>query len=476
MKKIILAILSVLTIVAIPLIGLPVYAAKVEDVYHNTYLAAMADKFGRLHALEDEKIILIGGSSMAFGVDCSAVERELGMPVVNMGLYAALGSKTTLDLTKSGIDKGDIVIFAPEMDTQAYSMYTNSEITIQALEANRNMIWQIPLSEWAGLFCELPSYITDKKDLLESGIPNPTNAYSRQAFNEYGDNVYDRPYNIMPDLYQTTNMIDVSLDLLDVDFIDYVNDYATDVQKKGAKFYFSFPPMNKLALTERSTPENRNAVYKELHRVLKCEVIGNIEDHIINEGYFYDSNYHLNNGGINVNTKVLVNDIKRQNADTSMTDIEILPPSGAENQEGDVNGSDEFSSDFEYVEEAGGYAVVSITADAAKKNTLYVPRYYNNKQIYKIKSRAFAGSMAVSINIGENITVFEDEVFGGCANLRTVNLSLKLGANDSLPSVGDNLLFGASDNLKIFVPPIKYSAMRTDYFWMRYSAWIYPAE
>lgn len=84
--------------------------------------------------------------------------------------------------------------------------------------------------------------------------------------------------------------------------------------------------------------------------------------------------------------------------------------------------------------------------------------------------------MAVSINIGENITVFEDEVFGGCANLRTVNLSLKLGANDTLPSVGDNLLSGASDNLKIFVPPIKYSAMRTDYFWMRYSAWIYPAE
>ena len=120
MKKIILAILSVLTIVAIPLIGLPVYAAKVEDVYHNTYLAAMADKFGRLHALEDEKIILIGGSSMAFGVDCSAVERELGMPVVNMGLYAALGSKTTLDLTKSGIGKGDIVIFAPEMDKKAY--------------------------------------------------------------------------------------------------------------------------------------------------------------------------------------------------------------------------------------------------------------------------------------------------------------------------------------------------------------------
>lgn len=45
MKKIILAILSVLTIVAIPLIGLPVYAAKVEDVYHNTYLA----EIGRAH-------------------------------------------------------------------------------------------------------------------------------------------------------------------------------------------------------------------------------------------------------------------------------------------------------------------------------------------------------------------------------------------------------------------------------------------
>lgn len=467
MKKILAAILSVLIVLSVPIFGLPIYAASVPDVYGNTYLAAMADKYDRLHHLHGKKLVLVGGSSMAFGVDSGAIERELAIQTVNVGLYAALGSKTTLDLTKSGIRKGDIVVFAPELDKQAYSLYTNAEIIVQTLEAKRSMIRDIPMSDWAALFNRLPAYIKDKKELLASGIPNPQNAYSRSAFNEYGDVSYDRPFNVMPDLYLTTNRIDITEELIDTEFIKYVNDYAKNVRKKGASFYFTFPPVNRLALTDESTYENRLAVYNKLTQLLDCEVIGNIEDHILHEGYFYDSNYHLNNSGVNLNTKKLVGDIKRQLGDDSHTDIEILPPSGA-GEEQETSGDDTYCENFEYIEDVAGWAIVAVKPDALNKDELRLPQTYLGKKVYKIKSLAFSRCAATTIFIGENITVLEDGIFADCTKLLTVNLSVKLGAYDLLPTVGDNLFYGANPHVKIYVPASKYAAMSTDYFWMMY--------
>ena len=40
------------------------------------------------------------------------------MPVVNFGLYANLGTKLMLDLSRSGIGAGDVIVVAPEMNEQ----------------------------------------------------------------------------------------------------------------------------------------------------------------------------------------------------------------------------------------------------------------------------------------------------------------------------------------------------------------------
>lgn len=475
MKKVIIAIICLIIVLAIPVIGLPVYAKAIPDVYGDTYLAAMADKHDRLHSIDGEKIILVGGSSMAFGVDSRAIERETGMSVVNMGLYAALGSKTTLDLTESGIKKGDIVIFAPEMDRQAYSLYTDAQITLQTLEAKKSMIRDIPVKEWAGLFNALPQYVEESKKLSASGVPHPTNAYSRSAFNEYGDNVYQRPYNIMPDLYLTSNTIEIDNSLIDEAFIDYLNDYIKRVRKKGAQFYFTFPPMNRLALTQDSY-ENRIAVYNALVEKLDCEIIGNIEDHIMDEGYFYDSNYHLNDSGVTYNTKVLVGDIKRQLKDTSQINIEVLPPAGVEDSHSSGSNDETYSEDFEYIQESAGWAITGVKESAKSKDTLILPQHYEGRAVYKIKEGAFAGCAVKTLNIGENITVLEDGAFKGCDSLKSVNLAVKLGVDDSLPSVGDNLMAGANADIKLYVPASKYGVMVIDYFWMRYAQYLSVAQ
>jgi hypothetical protein len=82
---------------------------------HN-YLAATIDKHHRLKSTRSPRIILIGGSNLAFGIKNDILERELGLPVVNMGLNAALGVPFMLREVRSKIQKGDVVVLSLEYD------------------------------------------------------------------------------------------------------------------------------------------------------------------------------------------------------------------------------------------------------------------------------------------------------------------------------------------------------------------------
>ena len=57
----------------------------------NNYLASSIDKHYRLDSLGSPRLILVGGSNLAFGVDSKYMEQRLGMPVVNMATHAGLG-------------------------------------------------------------------------------------------------------------------------------------------------------------------------------------------------------------------------------------------------------------------------------------------------------------------------------------------------------------------------------------------------
>ena len=125
MKKIRITvkITAALLAIVIPFLSVLFIAFISEPEFENHYANALGEKMDRLMEIKEDKIVIVGGSSVAFGYDSEIIEEYTGMPVVNFGMYAALGTKLMLDLSRAGIKKGDIVIVAPELDPQTLSMF-----------------------------------------------------------------------------------------------------------------------------------------------------------------------------------------------------------------------------------------------------------------------------------------------------------------------------------------------------------------
>ncbi|PWT95231.1 MAG: hypothetical protein C5B53_11725 [Candidatus Melainabacteria bacterium] len=87
---------------------LPPRAAKLG------YFAALSDKHHLLEVAHSPKIIFIGGSNLAFGLDSSLIEAKFHRPVVNMGLCAPFGLRYLLEEVKDNITPGDTIVLVPE--------------------------------------------------------------------------------------------------------------------------------------------------------------------------------------------------------------------------------------------------------------------------------------------------------------------------------------------------------------------------
>ena len=114
MRRFLLQMLAFLLLQAGVLMGL--LAGRDIPPDSPNYLAETVPKNIRLHRLGPGKLILVGGSSAAFGFWSDRIEAALGRPVQNMGLAAGLGAEYLLAEAAAGARTGDVVVLSLEYD------------------------------------------------------------------------------------------------------------------------------------------------------------------------------------------------------------------------------------------------------------------------------------------------------------------------------------------------------------------------
>lgn len=473
MKKLITIIIIITVLTAVPFAAVIIYAISIPNVYENTYLAALNDKYIRLNAINEPKIVIIGGSATAFGIDSEIIEKETNMPVVNFGLYGALGSKAMLELAKSNINEGDIIIFQPEYSAQLYSMYIGALELLQALESGKGMLKSLSPSTKLELMASLGKFISDKNRLIsEDNKPNPNNVYAYSSFNEYADISYPRPYNIMPDLYDANTIVEISGNIVSQEFVEFFNDFYNYVKRKKAQLYLSMAPVNKLAV-KNNTVEEKEAFYDYLEQTFLAPVISNIDDSILDCEYFFDTNYHLNDAGVLLRCYRLIGDIKRIIGDNKP--ISFKPPIVNKNlpdntYEGKENNEDEqffIYKDYS-INSVVRCSIIGVNNDGILKETLSVPPIYKGSVVYKVEANAFSNANATVINLPETILTIDNGAFAN-SRVNKVYINLQSEGNQ-LPMIGNGLLLNTTQEIIFYVPKSRYADFLVDYSWSSYSS------
>ncbi len=478
MKSLLKAVAALLAILS-PMLIIISAAFLIPPQYGDTFVGILDEKYERLTSLEDEKIVLVGGSSLVFGLESEYIEKYMGMPVVNFGLYAALGTKVMLDLSKSGINEGDIVIIAPELDAQTMSLYFNAETTLQAADGNPAMLLHTDSANWGELISSMFAFSSKKYEYMKNGAPNPEGVYNSKNFNEYGDLEYTREENIMELYYDPNKEIVLDGSILDDEFLDYLNDYIAFCKRKGASVYFSYCPMNMLAISDDIDEYAIADFEKELKNSLECDVISYIEDYIMLPEYFYDSNFHLNDAGSLWRTLRLCEDLLL--ATDNPTLISEPYPDAPELDRGFVKVEEEIEDSGYFIYEKlknGNYMLVGLTELGKAQSELTIPLGVKlegldyGAAVTLIGEAAFAGSSAEKIIIPENtyLTQMNNGAFIGASNLKGLYIYKKDEASLNPPAD----FAGVAQDFVIHVP--ENSSYKEGYYWSQIKGVIIEAD
>ena len=461
MKRGLIAVLLVtVLLLTIPLTVTAVFLTT-DDQYTDTYYGVLHSMYDRLNAAESKRIILIGGSAMAFGLNVSFLEAELeGYTVCPFGLYGTIGTKAMLELAKACIREGDILVISPEISELPLSLYFSSGELWKAAESDLSIVWNS--GNVGAMLGSLPEYLADRFAYQQTGSPIGEGAYAAASFDENCQMIYPREYNTMPALHDPDEPVTFDPELLQEDLLEYLNEYYAYCSDQGASVYYNFCPVNRMAVSGSADVEG---YYRKLLTELDFPVLGDPNNYIMDAEWFYDSNFHLNTAGALVYSAQLTEDLKSAIGDSSPTPFEMpdkpavpVTLAGGNNRDADC---------FTYEVRENGIHLTGRTAQGMQRESLVLPSDYEGLPVISFSPDIFMGDVYIrEITIPATIRSIQNDSFLGCSNLEKIILTA------SVPncSVGAGLLNGCQ-NARIYAPDKEsYLSYIVNYYWAQYAS------
>jgi hypothetical protein len=151
---------------------------------NDTYCYAYNDKMAMLdNPTRKPSIVLLAGSSAAYGFQSQIIVDSIGMPVINTGLTANLGLKYMLDEVPRRLKPGDILVFCPEEYIFRYKGYYGTNAFTYMFYHQMVPMSEICKAQMRSIIEQTPSYISKGSMRTILGETD----HQRKKFNKYGD-------------------------------------------------------------------------------------------------------------------------------------------------------------------------------------------------------------------------------------------------------------------------------------------------
>jgi len=278
----------------------------------------IAKKYSKRH-----KIVIASGSSALFGIDTQNLTKRLSMPVINLGLHAALSLEKILDVADKATNSGDTIILQLEVPK-----YNEGPIT--AWQARNIIAWEpkvwndftlpqrieainaVGLKVFLYLIHERitsilnpkllaeRAFVFNENDILKKFNPNievkkfAYSAYNLDSFGSMRD-TNGSSYTGLPKRSPEDNI------LMSKKSLQLLTDFVNKMRIKGVKVCFAHNPYVKFKGFDMSSIMlSSDKFRKDLAKI--APVIDDKQDLIFDRKYFFDTEYHLNSEGRELNT------------------------------------------------------------------------------------------------------------------------------------------------------------------------------
>lgn len=278
-----------------------------ENVFATSYQSTIQDKFQILKKTNVPKIIIVGGSNAAFGLDQQMLEEATGYKVVNLGLHAGFNQLFHSELSKANINQGDIILLAYEYSWCDEGQFETigTELVMSGIDSDIELYKYMPAKTWPSILGYLGTFACKKNTFVPV-----EGQYSREAFDrDTGQMTFSREYNMSDyraqiELYGT---VDLSNAAISDATVEYLKKYKLFIEQKGAEVYFVAPPLLRESITcSLDAFENIKKLEEE---IIGIPYISNPKDYLYSETLMSNSIYHCNNRGEKERTRQLINDL-----------------------------------------------------------------------------------------------------------------------------------------------------------------------
>ncbi len=267
-------------------------------IQSNDYLQTYNLKCRLLEEVESPRIIFVGGSNLAFGLDSRRIEDSLHVNVINYGLHAGIGLKFMLDDVSTYVRKGDILVFAPE-----YGHFYDADgeaITIAPIQSvcGWKKLHLLNLKQSMNVLQGLPR-------ILEHIIPRPygERSYALSGFNRYGDEV--KHWNLENILIAPPVLKEKTLDR---EFGQYFIDKIEKLTDEKQCMVVMVPPVYRetaFKVIKSQTKEIENFLASKGHPFLVSP-----QSHVLPDECAYDTDYHMSYEGVKRYTSSMIEILK----------------------------------------------------------------------------------------------------------------------------------------------------------------------
>lgn len=277
----------------------------------NAYECEYNHKIELLENTPLPRVVVLGGSAVAFGTDSKRMMDSLNCHVVNFGLNKGAGIRYQLDDYQNFARQGDVVVLQIEYDNFFNGGNGNVRDLTQLMIATdwRNAS-HLNLKQWQNVVEGVPAAVIGNINrLLKYPIrktwdkPSDGNVFFKDGFNEYGDEVNHLKFKgtgAKPRDKRETRDVDP-------DFLAWFAEILNRYEAKGVKVIM-MPPVSVTSAFEESYNPKLETALKSINRWYVVDPAYMVLD----DSCSYDGSSHVTKEGVRQNTDHIIGILRNQ--------------------------------------------------------------------------------------------------------------------------------------------------------------------